>query len=73
MERISRANAPPTDAPIATAMVESLGAGTEEKEGRGQGCIGRVKTSAVPIKQSGRRESAAELACVQCEYVRACV
>lgn len=30
MERISRANAPPTDAPMATAMVESLGGGTEE-------------------------------------------
>lgn len=28
MERISRAKAPPTDAPIATAMVESLGGGT---------------------------------------------
>lgn len=28
MERISRAKAPPTEAPMATAMVESLGGGT---------------------------------------------
>lgn len=36
MDRIRRANTPPTDAPIATAMVESLGGGTEKRAGLNQ-------------------------------------
>lgn len=67
MERISRAKAPPTDAPIATAMVESLGGGTEERAGEErvkyfcrqemERSATLAKSSTGLIKQSGEREN----------------